>query len=71
MMKIDNFLFWLTVSQILTLFKYIVILKTLKTRQINLVILYRRLHFHSSESSNVALSVEFKTAHLFHFSQLL
>lgn len=59
MMKIDNFLFWLTLAQILSLYKYTVITKTLKTRQINLVILYAKLYFHYSENFNVALSVGF------------
>lgn len=78
MMKIGNFLFWLTLSQVLNLYKYIVITKTLKTRQINLVILYAKLYFHSSESSIVALEqqslhqqVFFKIAYFFNFSQLL
>lgn len=71
MTKIGDFLFWFTLSQVLTLYKYLVITETLKSRQINLVILYARLYFHYSESSNVGLSVGLKTAHLFNFSQLL
>lgn len=71
-MKIGHFLFCLTLSQILNLYKYTVITKTLKTRQINLVILYAKMCFHYSENSSVALSVGFfKTACLFHFSQFL
>lgn len=69
MMNIGNFLFWLTVSQILTLYKYIVIKKTLKTRQINLVVLHAKLYFHSSESSIVAL--EQQSLHQQFFLRLL